>query len=131
MPEQPEKKIIVDEDWKSQIERERSVERERAAGSEGAAKAAPEGGNPPPDMPLPPADLTYLVVTLSLEAFACLGLAPGRSGQPEKNLPLAKHFIDLLEVLQQKTEGNRTDDETRAFDDTLYQLRMAYVQVAQ
>ena len=79
---------------------------------------------------MPPADLTYLIVTLSLEAFTCLGLMPGKNEKAEKNLPLAKHFIDLLEVIQQKTEGNRTEDETRALDDTLYQLRMAYVQVA-
>ena len=125
MAEQPEKKIIVDEDWKTQVERERAAEQEGAA-----ATSAPGGDKPSPDIPLPPADLTYLVVTLSMEAFACLGLMPDKSGKAEKNLPLAKHCIDLLEVLQQKTEGNRTEDETRAFEDTLYQLRMAYVQVA-
>jgi hypothetical protein len=126
MSQGPEKKIIIDEDWKTQ------VERERAADQEGAAKApAPSSDKPPSGMPMPPADLNYLIVTLSLEAFACLGLMPGRGDNAEKNLPLAKHFIDLLEVLRRKTEGNRTDDETRAFDDTLYQLRMAYVQVAE
>ena len=124
MTEQPEKKIIVDEDWKTQVERER-------AAAEVAASAKPASGDKPsPDVPLPPADLTYLIMTLSLEAFACLGLMPGKNEKAEKNLPLAKHCIDLLEVLQQKTEGNRTDDETRAFDDTLYQLRMAFVQIA-
>ena len=124
MSQDPEKKIIVDEDWKTQ------VERERAAELAGKAKPEASGDKPPPDVPLPPADLTYLIMTLSLEAFASLGLMPGKNEKAEKNLPLAKHCIDLLEVLQQKTEGNRTEDETRAFDDTLYQLRMAFVQVA-
>ena len=124
MSQEPEKKIIVDEDWKGQ------VERERAAEQAGAAKPAVSGDKPSPEVPLPPANLTYLVMMLSLEAFACLGLMPGKNEKAVKNLPLAKHFIDLLEALQQKTEGNRTDDETRAFDDTLYQLRMAFVQVA-
>ncbi len=124
MSEGPEKKIIVDEDWKTQVERE-------CAAAEEAGNAKPASGDKPSaDVPLPPADLTYLIMTLSLEAFACLGLMPGKNEKAEKNLPLAKHCIDLLEVLQQKTEGNRTDAETRAFDDTLYQLRMAFVQVA-
>ncbi len=124
MPQEPEKKIIVDEDWKTQVERER-------AEAEEAGTAKPTSGDKQsPGVPLPPADLTYLIMTLSLEAFACLGFMPGKNEKAEKNLPLAKHCIDLLEVLQQKTEGNRTEDETRALDDTLYQLRMAFVQIA-
>jgi hypothetical protein len=51
-------------------------------------------------------------------------------GRTEKNLPIAKHLIDLLDVLQQKTEGNRTADESANLEDALHQLRMAYVQVA-
>ena len=53
------------------------------------------------------------------------------SGKPEKNLPQARHLIDMLEVLQQKTEGNRTPEETEDIEAMLYQLRMAYVQVAE
>ena len=60
----------------------------------------------------------------------CLGLMPDPgSGKPEKNLPVARHLIDMLEVLQQKTEGNRTPEESEDIEAMLYQLRMAYVQV--
>ena len=38
-------------------------------------------------------------------------------------------MIDMLEILQQKTEGNRTPEETEDIEAMLYQLRMAYVQV--
>ena len=115
MTEDPEKKIIVDEDWKTQVERERK-----------AAESAPgQTAQAPPSPPLPPADLTYLATMLNLEAMACLGLLPGKV---EKNLPIAKHLIDLLEVLQQKTEGNRTPEETDDLENILYQARMAYVQ---
>ena len=53
------------------------------------------------------------------------------SGKAEKNLPVAKHLIDLLEVLQEKTEGNRTSEESENIEGLLYQLRMAYVQAAE
>ena len=39
----------------------------------------------------------------------------------------AKHAIDTLQVLYDKTEGNRTPEETSAIDDMLHQLRMAYL----
>ena len=79
---------------------------------------------------MPPASLTYLASALAFQATAFLGLLPDPiSGKPEKNLPQAKHLIDMLEILQQKTEGNRTPDETEDIEAMLYQLRMAYVQI--
>ena len=56
MTENPEKKIIVDEDWKTQVEREREADRKER---ETAAKRPS-----PPDVPLPPASLTYLASSL-------------------------------------------------------------------
>ena len=41
---------------------------------------------------------------------------------------IGKHHIELLEILQKKTEGNLTDDEKRALDAVIYELRMQYVQ---
>jgi hypothetical protein len=125
MTQDPEKKIIVDEDWKSQVQREREAAL-KPSGAEPAhaARAAPAAE-------LPPANLTYLASSLALQATMSLGLVPDPvSGKPEKNLPQAKHFIDTLEVLQQKTEGNRTPEESEDLEVMLYQLRMAYVQVA-
>ena len=125
MTENPEKKIIVDEDWKSQVEREREAA-EKSPAAEPAATA-----QTPPDVELPPATLTYLASSLYFQASMFLGLMPHPgSGKLEKNLPVAKHSIDMLEVLQQKTEGNRTPDESDELEAMLHQLRMAYVQVA-
>ena len=126
MTENPEKKIIVDEDWKSQVEREREEAARKKSGAEPAhaAEASPE-------VELPPASLISLASGLAFQATAFLGLLPDPvSGKPEKNLPQAKHLIDMLEVLQQKTEGNRTPEETEDLEGMLHQLRMAYVQVA-
>jgi Uma2 family endonuclease len=45
------------------------------------------------------------------------------------SLPLAKHYIDLLEVVQKKTQGNLDENEQRVIDGTLHELRAAFVQV--
>jgi hypothetical protein len=124
MTENPEKKIIVDEDWKAQVEREREEAARKAAGAEPARPAAAT-----PNVELPSASLTSLASGLALQATALLGLFPESvTGKAEKNLPMAKHLIDSLEVLQQKTEGNRTPEETEDIEAMLHQLRMAYVQ---
>jgi hypothetical protein len=126
MTQDPEKKIIVDEDWKTQVQRER----EAAGKVPEAEPAQPAGARP--EVGMPPANLTYLASSLSIQASVCLGLMPDPvSGKAEKNLPVARHLIDILEVLQQKTEGNRTPEETEDIEAMLYQLRMAYVQVSQ
>jgi hypothetical protein len=51
------------------------------------------------------------------------------SGQPEAHLDEAKHFIDTLEMLEAKTAGNRTAEETQLLDNLLHELRMGYVQL--
>jgi len=61
-----------------------------------------------------------------------LGIIPNPfTKKPQRLLNQAKHLIDMLQVLQEKTEGNRTTDESALLDDTLHQLRMAYVQISQ
>ena len=62
------------------------------------------------------------------QAIASLGQLPNpATGKPEVDLDLAKHMIDTLDVVYQKTEGNRTEDETKLYDNLLHQLRMAFV----
>jgi hypothetical protein len=125
---EPEKKIIVDEDWKSQVEKERDA----ARGTGQAAKPAEAVPEPPPTRSAgtPPPSLTYLASTLYLQGAIALGLLPHPvSGKPETNFPQARHAIDTLEILQQKTEGNRTADETEEIEAMLHQLRLAFVEV--
>jgi hypothetical protein len=47
---------------------------------------------------------------------------------PPPNLDLARHTIDLLSVLQQKTKGNLSLEESRLLENTLTELRFRYVQ---
>jgi hypothetical protein len=123
MTEPEEKKILVDEDWKTQVEREK-----QETAQEPEAQPKPEVQPTPEVGKLPPANLTTLATTLMTQALASLGQLPNpATGKPEVDLDLAKHMIDTLDVVYKKTEGNRTDDETKLYDNLLHQLRMAFV----
>ena len=52
------------------------------------------------------------------------------TGEANVNRPMAKHFIDTLAMLQEKTQGNLTEEESAHLRDALHQLRMAYVAMA-
>ncbi|MFN2540690.1 MAG: DUF1844 domain-containing protein [Chthoniobacterales bacterium] len=61
-----------------------------------------------------------------------LGQIPNpKTGQGEVNLELAKMFIDQLAMIQEKTRGNLTNEEAAVLRNTLANLQMVYVEVAQ
>lgn len=71
-----------------------------------------------------------LVSYLGTTAMFQLGLMAGPSGERiPADLANARQTINMLEVLDQKTQGNLTQDEGRLLEDVLYELRMAYVEV--
>jgi len=132
-------KIVVDDDWKSQARAEkerlaREVEAKKAAGApsasaEATAQAA-AGAEEPHE--LPPASFSVLVTMIATQALIALqGMEDRQSGRRLVDLDLAKHHIDTLSVLEDKTRGNLTEDEKALLDQVLYQTRMQYVQVAQ
>ena len=120
---QQEKKIIIDEDWKAQVQAEK--EQAKHADDE-RPPAQPDNG--PEEMPLPPAEFPTLVSMLATQAMVCLGGIPNpMSGKPEVNLPQARHFIDLLGVLEEKTRGNRTAEEDGLIQHFLNELRAGFL----
>ncbi len=132
--DQAAKKIIVDEDWKSQVEAEKEAARRefssRRPPLRGGARGGPEGGDSSavPPHPLPPASLSFLLGTLYLQGAIALGLLPNPvSKKAEAHPDQAKHAIDMLAMLQQKTEGNRTPEESEELDSVLHELRLAFV----
>jgi Domain of unknown function (DUF1844) len=79
---------------------------------------------------LPPASFELLVFSLALQAQMELGLGePGEGQVPD--LDVARHTIDLLAILQQKTKGNLTLEEQRLLENTLTELRFRYVQAVE
>jgi hypothetical protein len=129
-----EPKIIVDEDWKSRVEAERKAAEKAATpetASEPSATAAKEAPKPATSRPmqLPPATFSFLVTTLATQAMVSLGEAPNPfTDKVEVHLPEAKHFIDTLAMLEDKTRGNLTPEEHAMLDAYLHQLRLAYVE---
>jgi hypothetical protein len=131
-----EPKIVVDSDWKEQVAREKEQAAVEKADShpDGAADepsseadSRPQTGSPPP-----PEQASFEVLVYSLFAQAMSSL--GQSIDPEipqgsVNKPHAKHYIDTLEMLSEKTSGNLSDDESTMLNGILHTLRMAYVNV--
>jgi len=77
---------------------------------------------------LPEPHFTTFVLSLASSALVHLGETPDPdSGQYTPNLPLAKHTIDTLAMLEKKTAGNLAAEETRVLEHMLCQLRLAYV----
>ena len=60
-----------------------------------------------------------------------LGQIPNpKTGEPEINLDLARMFIDQLEMIQEKTRGNLTNEEAMVLRNALSNLQMAYVEAS-
>ncbi|HTN74483.1 MAG TPA: DUF1844 domain-containing protein [Pirellulaceae bacterium] len=79
---------------------------------------------------IPPASFANLVSLLATQAMAALGQMPtSAGGTPTVQLPLAKHFVDTLELLQAKTKGNLSEMEASMLENMLFELRMVYVAV--
>ena len=121
-----EKKIIVDEDWKEQALKEKEI----LAAQEKAERQKKTQTEQPAQ--LPPADFAGLTSLLTTQAFFAMGIIRAeKDDERPPDLKLAKYNIDMLEVIQQKTQGNLTDDETKLLENTLHQLRMAFVKVSE
>jgi hypothetical protein len=84
---------------------------------------------------LPKMDLTTFFLSISSAAFMGLGIhsPDGHSGteedsMPEIDLELARQNIDLLELMYEKTRGNRTIEEERLIEQLLFETRMKFVE---
>ena len=113
--------LYSDSDWKE----EAAQEKERLTAQEEHEPRTPAAAGEAP------ATFVELVNLLAMQAVIGLGGFQGAGGERiPPNPTAAKHHIDLLEILKKKSEGNLTDDEKRALDSVLYELRMQYVQAA-
>jgi len=122
-----EKKIIVDEDWKQEAQREKDVlaAKEKAEKEDKQEEEARERG------PLPEGNFAALISMLATQALFALGLLQVKGQEERKpDLEMAKYNIDMLESVEEKTKGNLTEEEQRVLSTTLSELRMGYVRVA-
>jgi hypothetical protein len=125
-----EKKIIIDEDWKSQVEAEKKAAEKEAAKQQSPQPSAAAGTKAAGDFQMPPASLEMLVTTLVTEAMISLGQVPHpHTGEAVFQPQQAKYLIDMIDMLREKTKGNATPDEMEVMEQLLHHLRMAYVQL--
>ena len=79
---------------------------------------------------MPPPDFNYLVQTFFLQTMISAGKMPNPATQETAKSPsLAKFNIGMLEVLQEKTKGNLSDEEAKLLEECLHQARMVFVEV--
>lgn len=78
---------------------------------------------------LPPVDFHTFILSLGSSALLHLGeLEHPEAGGPKQDLSLAKHTIDILAMLQDKTKGNLTAPEEKLIESLLFDLRLRYVE---
>jgi len=146
--EQPS--LHIDTDWKKQAleEKKRLAEQEQQRQS-AAAPTGPAGvvsspattgaARPQAQKPaageratreMPPASLQTLVQSILTQVLFYLGEIAARGQRPMIDLDLAKHHIDTLGVLEEKTKGNLAPEEQQVLDGALYDVRMRYISAA-
>jgi len=116
---------------------------DRRRRGEEAPEARPEGppprspaASPGPDLPGPPSgaprpDFASFCVMLYSDALIQLGQAPDPvTGERRQDLDQARFTIDLVAMIREKTEGNRTPEESAVLDEILTNLRMAFVRAS-
>jgi len=133
-----EPKIFIDEGWKAQVQREKEEAARKAA-----AAATPEVGIAPESPAIPDADaglgeegeqtpFTTLVSSLATQSMFALGLIaePG-TGQVMLNLEAARYTLDMLLMLEEKTQGNLTPEESAMLAQASGELEEAFAVRAQ
>jgi hypothetical protein len=98
------------------------------------AAAAPRGPVPRPEAPAAPSTeaddgLLEMIRSLATTAYAALGLVPDPAGARQPDPAVARQMIDWLGVLELKTRGNLSFEESDLLGRVLYELRMAFVEV--
>lgn len=77
-------------------------------------------------------DFSTFVLSLTTSALIHLGEIPDpMSRERTVSLPAAKHTIEILEIIKEKTKGNLDGEEEKLLDDVLFDLRMKYIKVLQ
>ena len=150
--------LHIDLDWKKQAQEEKrkleEAEKQRAeerAAQQQATPPAPAGvvpsavtaaegtggaggrmaaGRGRGARELPPASVASLAQSLVTQALYYLGDMGARGGDEMANMDMAKHLIDTMGVLEEKTKGNLTPEEAGFLDQALYEARMRFIAVA-
>jgi hypothetical protein len=139
--------LHIDTDWKkqAQAEKRKLAEQQAAAAaakppavlptsaSPAAAAIAPKAGGSAGrrgrrEVPVP--GFASLVQSVMRQVLYYLGEIAAAGGQPMMDLDLAKHHLDTLAMLEEKTKNNLTAEEQGMLDAALYETRSRFISVA-
>ncbi len=111
--------LHIDSDWKAEAQREK----DRLAEKEELKSSTPSGAEE-----MPPAEFRSLIGMLTQQALMGLGvMGDQKSGRLIVDLEGSQFYIDLLDVLEQKTKGNLTAEEAKELTEVLAELRSRFV----
>ena len=144
--------LHIDDDWKKQAQEEKKRLAEEAEKRKtSAAPAGPAGviptqtaapsGRPSPsgrsggrsgreEREMPQASFGTLVQSMVTQILLYIGDLAVRGSEGMVNLDMAKHNLDTLTLLEEKTKGNLSAEEQEMLDNALYETRMRYISVA-
>ena len=140
--------LIIDDDWKKQAQDEKRKLAEAAEKQAASSPPSPPttggspfaGGRAPASaasgdararaQSMPAASLETLVQSVVTQTLYYLGDIATRGGEPNVNLDLAKHHLDLLGVIEAKTRNNLDETEQHFLDTAAYEARSRFIAVA-
>jgi hypothetical protein len=144
--------LHIDDDWKKQAQEEKrrlaeEAEKRKAAAPPGPAGVIPSATVPAPaarpapsartggrpgreDREMPPASFATLVQSMVTQVLLYTGDLAVRGSEGMVNLDMARHNLDTLALLEQKTQGNLVPEEKEMLDNALYETRMRFISIA-
>jgi hypothetical protein len=133
--------LHIDTDWKKQAQEEKRKMAEQAGKAKEQVAAPPSGSAPAVAVPaggkrskgvreLPPPGIASLIQSLMTQVLYYLGDLPSAGGQTVLDVDMAKHQLDTLSILEEKTKNNLTEDEKGLLDAALYETRTRFINVA-
>jgi hypothetical protein len=85
------------------------------------------------ELPIPPATFEFFVLSMKMQAEMAMGLIHfgDEKDRPKPDVRVARHSIDLLAMIAEKTRGNLSIEEQRLIENSLTELRFRYVQAVE
>jgi len=116
MADEQEPLIHIDEDWKSQVEKEREA-------LDDEVENVSEEGEERPELSL----FEYHVSGIAANCTIALGLVGQEGEQVMVDIPMARQMIDTLIMLKEKTEGNLSEGEAANLDEAVTELERVFI----
>ena len=121
-----DKRMFAEGDKDQPIKEEKEKPLDETAAEESESAAAQEQERT--DYQLPEINFATFIFSLNHSVLVHLGVMDDPStGEKVKSIQLAKQTIDILGMLEEKTQGNLTEDEENMLKNILYDLRMIYI----